>query len=205
MSQSFIYQPHVHETDGVLTPDLIVDSVTLLASAEATTSVSLAINLLSTETSLQDPTATGCASAALVLIAGGRGALATVASAHWNPAYAAIAPVPSEHWTPLLLCREAVRLPVVAEELKNLTLETARTNSSGSTVIGQTPVNALAGIDAAIAGYASDPPPRRSALALSPRHVDPNPSAATGYQVTLRGTADMPALSCKYTITRLQP
>ena len=72
---SFLYQPHIHTNDGVLTPDLMVDHLLLSDEQHHDRTHSLAVNLLSNRVSLQDVLPGGCASAALAFVSGGRGAL----------------------------------------------------------------------------------------------------------------------------------
>ena len=200
MSDSFVYQPHVHTPDGVLTPDLIVDRLLLAAEANPRP---LGLNLLTTSHVLDDPSKTGCGSAALVLISGGRGAVATVGSAHWTPGATAAGGILSEQLTPKPIAREGVRLEHLAGSMADVVVASHRWTPSGETPIGRSSLGELADLARLVELWSRSDAPRRTAMFISARHADPDPRMAIGYRVTLSGLPGAPALELTYRVRRL--
>lgn len=201
MSSSFVYQPHVHTPEGVLTPDLVVD--TLLLARAGARAVPLGLNLLTTSSTLDDPTELGCASAALVIVTGGRGAVATIGSVHWVPSAADNAVPPSEQLTPKPISREAIRLERLGVGLETVTLTTWRRTAGGDVRIAETPLAELSDVTEIVARWTGADAPKRTVLFISAGHSDPEPHSALGYRVALKGVPGVPDLQCAYDVRRL--
>jgi hypothetical protein len=152
---------------------------------------------------LQDPSAGGCASAALVLISGGRGTVVTVGSVHWAPQVGQTGGIASEQLTPKPIAREAVRIESFEEGGSAGVLSTYRRSGDSEVVIGKTPVAELPDISRHLRSWSGSDAPRRTALLISAGHADPEPGRATGYRVTLSGLAGAPDLEVGYSLQRL--
>jgi hypothetical protein len=202
MADSFVYQPHVHMPNGVLTPDLVVDRL-LLISGSGGRWVPLGLNLLTTTRALQDPSPGGCASAALVLISGGRGTVVTVGSAHWAPQVGQSGGFVSEQLTPKPIAREAVRIKSFEEGRSAGVLSTYRRSGDSEVLIGKTAVAELPDISRQLSTWSGSDAPRRTALLISAGHADSEPGRATGYRVALSGLAGAPDLEVGYSVQRL--
>ena len=201
MSDGFIYRPHVHTPDGVLTPDLVIERLLLTAGPNGRQSA-LGVNLLTTARTLHDPTETGCASAALVFVSGGRGTVVTVGSAHWDAAGGSDRTIPSEQFTPKPIAREAIRIDRLGRDRPGI-LATYRRTANDEVRIGQTSIAELSGLSDLMRVWSGTDAPKRSALLISVRHTDPEPMQATGYRVTLVGIPGVPDLEVAYRVHRL--
>ncbi|HUT51040.1 MAG TPA: DUF2848 family protein [Alphaproteobacteria bacterium] len=205
MSDSFLYQPHVHGADGVLTPDLAVDSLTVVLAPAAKEIMPLPINLLTCATTLQQPGDTACGSAAMVVVAGGRGAIITVGSDHWDPELgAAGANSVLGHLTCAKpIARETVRLED-HDAVRGSVLRTYRTRGEDQTLIGETPLRDWPPISEIIAHWSGGTkPPPRSALMISAGHRDAAPGQAEGYRVELKFPETGMRLQYAYSVRRL--
>ena len=204
MADSFFYQPHVHTRDGVLTPDLVVDTL-LLKVARGADPRPLGLNLLTTTRYLQDPCEDGCASAGLVLLSGGRGSLVTVGSAHWNPKESEKTAYPTEQLTPKPVAREAIRISHLMEVLPAVALSTFRQTRAGEAEIGRTALTDLPDAAELLGHWCGIDAPIRTAILISARHTDPEPRQATGDRVALTGLADHLDLELSYAVQRFKP
>lgn len=203
MADSFIYQPHVHTADGVLTPDLVVDDLSIVAGNGA--EYPLTVNLLCTATELQQIGETASGTAALVLVSAGRGTVATVGSAHWQPGLCEIEPWLGYQVTAKPISREAVRIDVLAGDPGGFVLRTLRLSKDGSDVIGETPLDALPDLTRTFDRWGSYSAPDNAALLISADHIDPNPAVATGYRVELAGASGGVTASHTYGVEKQDP
>ena len=119
MASSFIYRPHVETLDGVVTPDVLIDSLKIAAKGEAK-HLPVPIDRLTTDNEIQVAGVGYVPDAFLALIGAGAGMLLSIASNHGEPdgptnRLACAKP----------LCRHAWRLSDVANHLSDLVLSTA--------------------------------------------------------------------------------
>ncbi len=142
MADSFVYQPHVHGDDGVLTPDLIVDRLVLLEARVRNSLTPIPSNLLTTATEVQQLGSTACGSAALVLVAGGRYPIVTLGSAHWDPALAD-RPALAHLVAAKPICREALRLDDFEADPSAYRLRTILLEAGSQSLVEETPLNEL--------------------------------------------------------------
>jgi len=184
MANSFLYQPHVHDADGVLTPDLLVENLAVALAPDANEIVPLPINLLTSGTMVQQASRTACGAAALVIVAAGRGAVVTVGSDHWDPELGP--PVALGHLTCVKpIGREAVRLETLAAE-GSAVLRTFRRRGGNRALIGETSLGDIPPVADIIADWSgSAEPPVRSALFISTGHCNDKPDHTEGYRVEL--------------------
>ncbi len=204
MSNSFVYQPHVHTDDGVLTPDLIVDRLAILEASVRESLTPIPSNLLTTATEIQQLGSTACGSAALVLVAGGRGPVVTIGSAHWDPALADRPPL-AHVVTAKPICREALRLNDFEADPSAYLLRTIRLETGSQSLVEETPLNELCSLSDVMAAWSDgDDPPARSAIFVSAGHRDPEAARADGYQVELSGAEANVDFRITYAVRRLQ-
>lgn len=201
MSNSFFYQPHVHTAEGVLTPDLLIDHLSI-ATPDGPP-LPLTIDLLTTGTALQQIGDTAGGNAALVLVSAGRGAVATVGSAHWDPRLGPDTPWLAYQVAAKPLSREAVRLSLLAGDPAGFVLRTFRRREGANETIGETPLGELAGFSAAMDLWNSDAAPDHAALMLATGHVDPDPAGADGYLVELAGAQGGRTAALSYNVEQL--
>lgn len=185
MTDGFFYQPHVHTADGVLSPDLLLDRLTLTRDGGA--NLPLTIGLLTSGTSIQQIGATACGNAALALVSAGRGTVATVASAHWDPALADGPAWLPYQVAPKPLSREAVRLEMLAGDPSAFVLRTIGLTGDDRIQLGETALDALPGFADAAALWSGPDAPEHSVLLLPAGHIDPAPEERDGYLVELAG------------------
>lgn len=203
MSDSYLYQPHVHGADGVLTPDLAIDSLAVVLGPEPKEIMPLPINLLTSATTLQQPGATACGSAAMVVVAAGRGAIVTVGSDHWDPALGATgAGSVLGHLTCAKpIAREAVRLDD-HDAVRGAILRTYEIRGDDQALLGETPLSDWPPVAEIIADWSGSPePPPRSALLISAGHRDG--AQVEGYRVELAFPETGKRLDCAYSVYRL--
>jgi len=83
LSTSFIFRPHILETNNVATPDLLVDDVYWADGGDGSLSITpLTVDRLTPNPSLQVTSAETVADGAIVLMGGGAGMLVGLASNH---------------------------------------------------------------------------------------------------------------------------
>lgn len=77
MSSSFVYQPHVHQSDGtVITPDILIERVFVSGTGGVLSPVP--VSLVSSAAALQQPADSPIGAAAVVLVAASYGLLVSV-------------------------------------------------------------------------------------------------------------------------------
>jgi hypothetical protein len=202
MSDSFLYQPHVHGADGVLTPDLVVDNLAVVLAPDAKDIVPLPINLLTGGTEVQQASQTACGSAALVVIAAGRGAVVTVGSDHWDPELGPPAAL-GRLTCAKPIAREAVRLETVDAEGRAV-LRTFRLRGDNQVQIGETSLGDMPPVAEIITEWSGSPKSlARSALFIGTGHRDDGPGQAEGYRVELELPGSGRCLAYTYGVRRL--
>ena len=82
MASSFIYRPHVETLDGVVTPDILIDSLKIAAKGEAK-HLPVPIDRLTTDNEIQVAGVGYVPDASLALIGAGAGMLLGIAS-NWS-------------------------------------------------------------------------------------------------------------------------
>jgi len=202
MSDSFLYQPHVRESDGVLTPDLVVDRLALARASDPDPTLPLPINLLSCATEIQQLGDTACGSVALVVIAAGRGAVVTVGSDHWDPALAKTGG-PAHQTCAKPVSREAIRLNDCGADAE-FVLRTFHIRNGAVTLTGETKLGGEVPLGSIVSfGSGGSEPPVRSALFISAEHRDADVGLADGYRVELEHSKSNTRLECAYRVRRL--
>lgn len=202
MPDSFIYQPHVYESVGVITPDLLIDRASLVRASDMR-AFALPIHLISTSTSYQQVGSTAGGSAALVLIAAGSGPLVSVGSAHHDPEMGLHSPSIPYHVCAKPLSRMAVRVGDFVTDLPSWYLETARCHARGQDIIASTAVADISGISDVLDRWADRDPLDRAMLFIVPGHQDPSPELATGYAISLINARTGVRLDLRYDIHHL--
>ncbi|MFP6687941.1 MAG: DUF2848 family protein [Alphaproteobacteria bacterium] len=119
MASSFIYRPHVQTLDGVVTPDVLIDSLMLAAKGEAKL-LPVPIDRITMDIEMQAAGTGNGPDAALALIGAGAGTLLSIASNHGEPGGPAARLACAKP-----ICRHAWRLADVAAHLSDLILKTA--------------------------------------------------------------------------------
>ncbi len=129
MASSFIYRPHVHNLDDVITPDVLIDHLTIAAKG-STTSIPVPIDRLTTDVEIQVAGSSSVPDAALAMIGAGAGTLLSIASNNGNPESN---PGRLECVKPL--CRQAWRFSDVAGHAGQLILRAASVNEGAAAII----------------------------------------------------------------------
>lgn len=204
MADSFVYQPHVHEQAGVLTPDLLIDRLFYVRPPDRRWHP-LPVSLLSTATTLQQVGGDASASAALVLVTAGNGALATAGSAHGLTGAAFETAALGQQIAAKPIAREAVRLRNLASDPSAWTLRTTRISAGAATVVGETRVGELEGLGEIAARCSGAGPGERWMLFLSAGHLDPDPRRADAYEVELIDAGQGFRIAVAYGVVRLEP
>lgn len=202
MANSFIYQPHIRTAEGVLTPDLVVDSLALAQTSDSGSPLPVPVNLLTTATEIQQLGSTACGTAALVLVSGGQDPVATVGSAHWDPALGDSA-AHGHQVCAKPICREALRVSEVEANPSAFLLRTLRVTKEAATVIGELVLSDVERLSAILSAWSGAGAPARSVLFISAGHRDPDAADADGYVVELENGEAGTRLRCAYTVRRL--
>ena len=119
MASSFIYRPHVATLDGVITPDVLIDSLMIAAKGEAKP-LPVPIDRMTMDIEMQVAGPGAAPDAALALVGAGAGTLLSIASNHGEPDGPA-----NRLSCAKPICRHAWRLGDVAGHLSDLILKTA--------------------------------------------------------------------------------
>lgn len=202
MADSFLYQPHVQGADGVLTPDLVIDNLAVAALPDPQQVRPLPVNLLTSATEIQQLGDTACGSAAMVVVAAGRGAIVTVGSDHWDPELGEVG-VLAHQTCAKPIGREAIRLEDCGVNA-DIVLRTFHIRKGSQTLVGETPLDGLNSVSKLIAAWSSgSEPPPRSVIFISVGHRDAAAQQADGYRVELEHPRTGTRLECAYGVRRL--
>jgi hypothetical protein len=184
MSDSFLYQPHVHQASGVLTPDLVIDRLTLMCPPDQRI-WALPIHLLSTAISFQQLNRSGAGCAALALVSAANGTLVTIGSAHCDTLLLSDPGILAYQVCAKPIAREAMRLRDL-QDLASWKLTTLRNQSHELQLVATTVLAELPGLLDILEHRTTDfSKDERAILFISSGHRDPSPQLADGYTIEL--------------------
>ena len=181
MSTSFIFQPHVHEREAVVTPDVLIDELCVaVVSGARIEIVPVPIDRLTMDNGFQVAASGTTADAAVVLVGAGSGTLIGIASDHRKAddptgRLACAKPV----------CREVWRLADVVGHVERLVMRATAMAGDRTTTLQEGALGDWLPIDTVIAAVARGPEIPSGLAVLCTGLVPTDPSGASEFEIAI--------------------